>query len=287
VLICFGLLIIRAFGFLVTGNSLNSKSIPALHMVHDRPIFGDGPLLAVITEPCACDSEARVEETLAAIARAVTTCHVHVVSIRLSRPPENDQVFFYQRALKLTMSLLELASEYRFKVVCSSDWIDLAVQSQAHGVHVKESHLSQIPLVREQLGDMALIGTSTHSVKSALGSYARFQPDYFFCGTCFVTASHPEKGATDLEGPTLPGQVQRALTQAATEAGSQYCPAVFAIGGIDETNCGIPVREGADGVAVIRAVLQAKDPADTTQKIHQSMARAQRMKMVDGDGVPQ
>lgn len=273
-LLVFVVLTYRVHGFWVTEMPIHSNFKSALQMIQNRHIFGEGPLLAVITEPCACDSEERAKATLTAITRAVTTRQVHLVSIRLSMPPENSRDAVYRRALKMTTSLLDLASEHPFQVVCSSDWIDLAKEAQAHGIHVKESHLSQIPSIRSLLGDTTLIGTSTHSIESATGSYQTFEPDYYFCGTCFMTASHPEKNATDLEGPSLPGQVQRALSQASREAGSEYRPAVFAIGGIDENNCQIPVQEGADGVAVIRAVLRADDPADATHCIHESMACA-------------
>jgi thiamine-phosphate pyrophosphorylase len=150
----------------------------------------------------------------------------------------------------------------------SSDWIGTLDEQSSVGVHFKGMHRHLIPATRERLGPDALVGTSAHSVDSALEAISEYgAPDYFFVGTCYMTASHPEKDETDLEGPTLPGRVSRAI-----QAQYGISLPVLAIGGIDETNCEEPVCAfGADGVAVIRAVLRASDPADAVLQIQASM----------------
>lgn len=266
-------------------------------MEHQPPFLSDPPpYLAIITEPDACVTAERAEETFHAISKAVGTNQVNIVSMRLSRPTDDKEFSeTFDRALNLTKRLVWIADDDdednapnpgvpRFRVVCSSDWVDLATEANAHGVHVKESHLAKIPTIRQGAcrGDF-VIGTSTHSVASAMESYATYSPDYYFVGTCFLTASHPEKAAKDLEGPTLPGKVRRALMDDATN----HCPIVFAIGGIDETNCDIPVSHGADGVAVIRAILQASNPADVTMTMVAKMETAltgERTRIPPSDG---
>lgn len=244
---------------------------------------GNSPYLALITEPDACVDTLRVEATFQAIAQAVSTGKVNLVSIRLTRPTEEQEYLsVLDRALVLTQRLVQLADELSsFRVVCSSDWIELAIQASAHGIHVKESHLSKIPSIRQDAWrDDLLIGTSTHSIASARQSYAAYHPDYYFVGTCFLTASHPEKNAKDLEGPLLPGHVRQALLDDSTQPSGQSpkknyaCPIIFGIGGIDESNCDCPIMNGADGVAVIRAILQAHDPATATIRIHEKMTLA-------------
>jgi Thiamine monophosphate synthase len=206
-----------------------------------------------------------------------------------------------------------------------------SILQNVHGIHVKESHQCYIPLFRacseEQLsrhcqhhddlnndhddssndGDddnrACLIGTSAHSVDSAVQAYRKFQPDYFFVGTCFPTLSHPEKQQKDstsssssslfvpLEGPELPGQVARALEKETaalilqlqqhsfeTDDNGPFrrgCdrPRVFAIGGIDASNSHEPVEHGADGVATIRSILQAAEPARAVRGIIENMMR--------------
>ena len=214
----------------------------------------------------------------------------------------------------------QLHSSCSFKVVCSSDLVSVAVNARANGVHVKEHHLDQLPDIIRRFEYPIVIGTSTHSVESALRSYfgnddvndiivedegtptakiARPKPHYYFVGTCYLTASHPEKTLqSQLEGPELPGRVKRALLEnleskqqqatisSKTTTEEENCkdvspmaalplklPRIMAIGGIDETNCHEPVVLGADGVAVIRAVLQADHPIERVEEMQSSMMR--------------
>jgi thiamine monophosphate synthase len=74
-----------------------------------------------------------------------------------------------------------------------------------------------------------------------------------------MTQSHPEKEKDQLEGPAFPGRIKEEMTRIFTNSTSRV-PIVFAIGGIDETNCHEPVQFGADGVGVIRSVMRAADP---------------------------
>jgi len=49
-------------------------------------------------------------------------------------------------------------------------------------------------------------------------------------------------------------------------------PIIFAIGGINEQNCHEPVvTYGADGVAVIRTVMQASDPGEVVLQMKAAM----------------
>ena len=123
----------------------------------------------------------------------------------------------------------------------------------------------------------ALIGTSSHSIESALKSFQKYQPDYYFVGTCYLTQSHPEKSdEADLEGPQLPGKVKQALLDNINSDihSPKNIPKMLAIGGISIENCDEPISFGADGAATIRTVLQANDPAKvvsllkTTMKMH-------------------
>lgn len=141
----------------------------------------------------------------------------------------------------------------------------MAAEAKVHGVHVKESHRQCIPEIRKQLGPSVIIGTSAHSIESACAAYRDYQVDYLLVGTCFVTESHPEKDSTQLEGPELPGNVVQALKELSLVLlvsknhskthSKTHPPPVLAIGGIDASNCHIPIQFGADGVATIRAVL--------------------------------
>ena len=230
--------------------------------------------MAVITEPGACDSDDTCQRAVEALSQAVSNGKVDLISLRQQVPSDGQKrEAVLRRLVKLAQQLLDLPAASSFRLVVSSDWVEVLDQVKVHGIHVKESHRERIPILRAKYPQL-LIGTSAHSVESALDAYQRFVPDYFFVGTCYVTQTHPEKSARDLEGPALPGQVAAALRQqvGALEPASVPVPPVLAIGGIGPQNCHEPVRTyGADGVATIRAVLQSADPAKTVQQMRISM----------------
>jgi thiamine monophosphate synthase len=109
-------------------------------------------------------------------------------------------------------------------------------------------------------------------VESASSAFEVYRPDYIFVGTCYSTMSHPEKTTGMLEGPKLPGQVCRTLQKLA----GKKIPKVLAIGGLDASNCHIPVEYGADGIATIRAVMGAEDPVDSVRSIRANMMNAEK-----------
>jgi thiamine monophosphate synthase len=227
--------------------------------------YSNPPFLAIITESDSCDDDSRLEMTLEALRKAISTNQVDLISVRVAVP--GSKLELMERKTRVEALVRQLvtwrntSSDSRFKVVVSSDWIDTALQAGAHGVHFKETHRSRIHYYQRQVKPyVPLIGVSAHSVDSAVDAWDTFRPDYFFVGTCFMTGSHPEKVlVSDLEGPSLPGAV-RAKLYLQIEKGVKR-PPVLAIGGIDASNCNEPVEFGADGVAVIRAVLSVSDPA--------------------------
>mmetsp|Transcript_21946 Transcript_21946/g.35304 ORF Transcript_21946/g.35304 Transcript_21946/m.35304 type:complete len:382 (+) Transcript_21946:25-1170(+) len=284
------------------------------------------PLLAIITEPNACDSDASMERTFHAIQQAVSTQDVDLVSLRLEIRPSNSnidernqelEINVMERACTLAKRLVQLSEQQAqeqytsgalpatttssFKVVCSSDFISVAMEAKVHGIHFKEHHYQNHTFVTQVVQSFdypILLGTSTHSISSAvvesfrdssststLSSDKAPKPHYIFVGTCYPTASHPEK--TIMEGPALPGQIRKKLISLLAAQQEQQDeekeegimkapllpppPPVFAIGGIEATNCHEPVSMGANGVAVIRAVLQAEDPAEMVNTLQTNM----------------
>jgi thiamine-phosphate diphosphorylase len=243
------------------------------------PAMKHRPLLAVVTAPNACETEETMERSFEAIRQSVQTQHVDLVSIRLSiNDGDGKNESCKQRAVTLTRRLVELSKGRScgpmttpalsslpiFKVVCSSDLVPVAVEAEAHGVHVKERHLPILADIVAHFDYPIVIGTSIHSLKPY--SNDSIQPHYYFVGTCYMTASHPEKmSISDLEGPQLPGKFKELLKR------TSISKPVFAIGGIDDSNCHEPVAFGADGVAVIRAVVEADDPAKAVMRLQDKM----------------
>ena len=232
---------------------------------HETPLSKcwDDPVLAVITEPDACATDERTSQTLSSLRQALTVPGIDLISIRVTRDCCPDRVV---NLIQELMSLVQQTSNNNnntTKVVVTSDWMDAAVAAGAHGIHVKQAHQSKIPDIRHQFApQIPLIGTSVHSVEAAIDAVQRYQPDYLLVGTCYPTETHPEKSKADLEGPELPGKVAKAI--------GSVCP-VLAIGGINTKNCAEPIVFGASGVATIRAIMQAKDPATIVQDMVNTM----------------
>jgi thiamine-phosphate pyrophosphorylase len=223
----------------------------------------------LITEPDACDTDDSVRRTLKVLTEAVSTGGVDLVSIRQAVPVNGDRKDeTSKRLVQLAEQLMALSLEFSFRLVISSDWTKVTDSIKVNGIHVKESHRHRIPEMRQNLGKDVLIGTSAHTIESATDAWRTYRPDYLFVGTCYITQTHPEKTACDLEGPELPGLVVKAL-----DAITRDRPRVLAIGGIDADNCYEPVKVyGADGVATIRAVLQSAEPAQIVREMKDSMS---------------
>ncbi|MDQ3957261.1 MAG: thiamine phosphate synthase [Actinomycetota bacterium] len=129
-----------------------------------------------------------------------------------------------------------------------NDRPDVAHLAGATGVHLGQEDLPVT--AARQVAPAGLVGWSTHSreqIDIALGWEDR--PDYIAVGPVFETPTKPGRPAT---GPEL-------LTYAAEviPAGVPW----FAIGGIDRSNLADVIDAGARRVVVVRAIVDAPDPA--------------------------
>ena len=130
-----------------------------------------------------------------------------------------------------------------------NDRIDVALAVRADGVHLG---LRSLPLshARRLLPSGALVGCSVHGADEAeaWGAEGGAAPDFLFTGPIFATRSHP---GAEAAGPGLIAAVQA------------VCPrtAQLGIGGVTPARAGRVREAGAHGVAVIRAVWEAADPA--------------------------
>ncbi len=120
---------------------------------------------------------------------------------------------------------------------------DIAVAVGADGVHLGQDDLP-IEYARKLLGPEKLIGISTHSLKQAKDAQAA-DADYIGFGPLFATTT---KEAGQAQGIAALTAIKQAVS----------IP-VIAIGGITQATIREVIRAGADGVAVISAVLSSDD----------------------------
>ena len=127
-----------------------------------------------------------------------------------------------------------------------NDRCDLALAVDADGVHLGQGDLP-IHLARKVMGPDKLIGISTHNREQVIAATAG-QPDYLGFGPIFTPGSK-------LDHDPVVGIV-------GLKAIRQLTPLpIFAIGGITLNNAEDVIRAGANGIAVISAVLKASDVA--------------------------
>lgn len=145
-----------------------------------------------------------------------------------------------------------------------NDRIDVALAIGANGVHLPAASFP-ITVARRLLGPEAWIGRSTHAADEATTA-ASEGADYAVLGPIFAT---PSKAAY---GPPLGVTALTAARAEAPGAALLRCP-LIAIGGVTIANAGDLRAAGADGVAVIRAILDADDVALATLQLVSAIAR--------------
>src|SRR6476660_8517320 len=125
-----------------------------------------------------------------------------------------------------------------------NDRCDLALAVEADGVHLGQEDLP-LDLARKVMGSDKLIGISTHNPDQVRAATAG-KPDCLGFGPIFKPGSKQDHDpVVGLDGL----RAMRKLTSLP----------VFAIGGIQIDQAGEVMRTGANGVAVVSAILKAPD----------------------------
>lgn len=133
-----------------------------------------------------------------------------------------------------------------------NDRIDIALACDADGVHLGQDDLP-IQEARKITPDGFLIGLSTHSIEQGMRALT-YDVDYLGVGPVFQTPTKPHYKPAGLE---YVGWASNNIDKIP----------FFAIGGIDEANIGKVMDAGAKKVAVVRAIMNAKDPLKTTKSL--------------------
>ena len=139
---------------------------------------------------------------------------------------------------------------------------DVAAIARAHAVQLPERGLS-VAGARRAAGRGIAVGRSVHSAEAALAA-AREGADHLVVGTIFPSESHPRGAAA---GPALLSDVRAALGAAGVSL------PLIAIGGMTPARAGEALRAGADGVAAIRALWDAEDPAGAVRAFLAALRR--------------
>jgi thiamine-phosphate pyrophosphorylase len=139
-----------------------------------------------------------------------------------------------------------------------NDRVDIALACGAAGVHLGQEDMP-VPQARKILGPDKVIGVSVNTPEEALRA-EREGADYVGAGPAYVTAT--KETFLPVLGPEGIDRIKRAVR----------IP-VLAIGGIGAANAAALAVAGADGVAVISAILGAPDARRAAEELRQAFKR--------------
>lgn len=151
--------------------------------------------------------------------------------------------------LKLAEALTDLARKYNVPLIINKD-VELAKKVGADGVHLDEYDLTPTK-VRQELGEQSIVGYTMGNDLDKLRWAENAGADYIsFC------AIFPTSTVTQCEiVPINSIKLAKSITKLP----------VFASGGINLNNAHLVLEAGADGIAVISAILKASDPEQTAR----------------------
>lgn len=136
-----------------------------------------------------------------------------------------------------------------------NDRVDVALSAGAHGAHLGQDDMPARE-ARRLLGDVAILGFSTHSLEELQA--AQNQPvDYLGFGAVFPTNSRED---SHVAGP-----------QALTPAGAATTLPLIAIGGITPERLAQLPLDSVSGVAAISAFLPAERTTDVLRRFRDSL----------------
>lgn len=172
-----------------------------------------------------------------------------------------------RRLYDLVVELRDAAEDAGARLIVN-DRVDVALAAAAGGVHLGERSLA-LSQARALLGEGATVGASAHA-PDRVAACARDGADYAFIGPVFATPSHDR----------VPGGGEGLVRAAVRAAGTLP---VLGIGGITPERVPDVGRAGCYGVAVIRGVWDAPDPAVAVARYLEALAGAGSVELVEPD----
>jgi len=200
--------------------------------------------LYVIIDTQALEGRSHVEAATQAIRGGAKTIQLR------------DKLLSTKELLPIAQELKKLCAEHNVLFIIN-DYLDLVLAADADGLHLGQDDLP-IKVARKLLPIDKIIGSSTTTVDRAVAVESE-GADYIAVGSIYPT---PSKETAKVVGLDRLRQIRQAVT----------LPLV-AIGGITKDNVGEVMTAGANSVAIISAILQAKDIAAAARQIVDELER--------------
>lgn len=202
------------------------------------------PLLALVTDLAVPDLIARIEAALAS--------GVNMVQLRGHRLAARE-------LYTLALSIEPLCRRYQATFIVN-DRLDVGQAVGADGLQLGSRSLP-LSVARQLVGERHLLGASVHSRTKAQHALKN-GADFLLVGTIYPSRSHPDEPG---RGPHLVRAIRQALPTVP----------MIAIGGITAANAAQVIEAGADGIAVISAILAAPDVEQATQALYAAILAGQ------------
>lgn len=156
-----------------------------------------------------------------------------------------------RRAVELGKKLAKLANDHSVPFVVNND-LNIALSIGADGLHVDGSDPSP-KVIRESMGPSSIAGvTCSTDMDKVLWAHGAGADYVSFC-SMFPSSSVSECDIVPLD--------------MLTEARNRIQLPIFASGGINLDNADRVLAAGADGLAVISAIMNANDPGFATREL--------------------
>jgi len=156
---------------------------------------------------------------------------------------------FYQTAV----SVKRITDAHHIPLIVN-DRVDIALAVDAAGVHIGQSDLPA-QIVRAIIGRDTLLGVSASSCSEAVQAW-QDGADYLGVGAMFATGTKADAGLVSM------GELKK--IRATVEL------PIVVIGGIDQKTVPLFDGTGIDGIAVVSALISAKDIAFEARKLKES-----------------
>ena len=162
--------------------------------------------------------------------------------------------------IEQAFSIKEFLKDHGVPLIIN-DRLDVAQAVKADGVHLGQGDMP-LGLAKQILGNSMIIGISAESLQDAIeaekggADYLGVSPIY---ATPTKTDTAPPLGLAGLK------KIRKAV----------QLPLV-GIGGLSKENAADVIRSGADGVAVVSAIVAADDPETAARELRQAIQKAQK-----------
>ena len=188
------------------------------------------PIISLITDSLVYKNRDKMINNIS----EATSYGINMIQIREKYLSNENKKKLIQR-IKLTAN--------NKTIIMINDDYELWKIGNLDGVHFPEKKIHNVKKIKSMLNDGQFIGCSIHSMQSAILA-EKLGANYLQFGSVFTTKSHPTikpLGIKELKKITSKVKIP-----------------IVAVGGINEKNCLIPLKNGAKGIASIRSFSDQK-----------------------------